>query len=76
LAKLDPGEHLQEDIIDGVYRDVLYRHPACRCPVGDVLVEQPGEGEILGSRIGPGLRAKAIYVRNVIGITYRKVRRK
>jgi transposase len=75
MAKLDPTEHLQEDIIDGVYRVVLYRHPACHCPTCDCLVQQAGKGEILNSRIGPGLRAKAIYLRNVIGISYRKVPR-
>jgi len=75
LPNVEPSEHLQEDIIDGVYRVVLYRHVACRCKACDCLVQQPGEGEILGSRIGPGLRSKAIYLRNVIGISYRKVPR-
>lgn len=28
---LDPSEHLQEDVIDGQYRFVLYRHPAACC---------------------------------------------
>ena len=74
-ATLSPTEHLQEDIIDGVYRVVLYRHPVCRCGACDRAVQQAGEGEILGSRIGPGLRSKAIYLRNVIGISYRKVPR-
>jgi hypothetical protein len=36
-------------------------------------VQQPGKGEILHSRIGPHLRSKAVYLRNVIGISYRKV---
>lgn len=36
-------------------------------------VSQPGEAEILGSRIGPQLRAWAVYLRNEIGISYRKV---
>ena len=75
LPNVAPFEHLQEDIIDGVYRVVLYRHAACRCKACDCLVQQPGEGEILGSRIGPGIRSKAIYLRNVIGISYRKVPR-
>jgi hypothetical protein len=38
-------------------------------------VQQPGQGEILGSRIGPHLRSKAVYLRNMIGISYRKVPR-
>lgn len=70
---LDPDDHLQEDIIDGMYRVVCYRHePAC-CDNCGVWVQQPGKGEILHSRIGPHLRSKAVYLRNVIGISYRKV---
>lgn len=74
-STLHPTEHLQEDIIDGIYRVVLYRHPVCRCGACDRVVQQAGKGEILGSRIGPVLRSKAIYLRNVIGISYRKVPR-
>jgi transposase len=75
IAESDPQEHLQEDIIDGQYRVVLYRHVAARCPQCDVFVQKAGKGEILNSRIGPGLRSKAVYLRNVIGISYRKVPR-
>ena len=67
------AEHLQEDIIDGVYRVVLDRHPACRCDNCRCRVELAGKGELLGSKIGPHLRAKALYLRHVIGISYRKV---
>ena len=28
---IEPDEHLQEDVLDGVYRVVLYRHPVARC---------------------------------------------
>ncbi len=73
LSGAEPHEHLQEDILDGVYRVVLYRHVVCRCDACDRLVERPGKGEILGSRIGPNLRAKAIYLHIQIGITFRKV---
>jgi hypothetical protein len=38
-------------------------------------VQQPGEGELLGSRIGPRVRAIAAYPHNDIGITVRKVPR-
>ena len=38
-------------------------------------VQQAGPGEILGSRIGPRMRALAMYLRNDIGISYRKVPR-
>jgi len=68
-----PIEHLQEDLIDGVYRVVLYRHTAATCDVCHASVQQAGEGEILGSRIGPYLRSSAIFLRNQIGISYRKV---
>jgi transposase len=54
-------------------RVVLYRHAAAFCDDCGKWVQQPGTGEILGSRIGPHLRGKAIYLRNVIGISYRKV---
>lgn len=68
-------EHLQEDIIDGRYRVVLYRHEAARCEDCGKLVQKPGDGEILYSRIGPHLQSTAIYLRNVIGISYRKIPR-
>lgn len=68
-----PIEHLQEDIIDGRYRVVLYRHEAARCEACGKVAQKPGDGEILNSRIGPHLRSKAIFFRNVIGISYRKI---
>jgi transposase-like protein len=64
---------MQEDIIENVYRVVCYRHPAARCDACGKLVQMPGEGEFLGSRIGPELRSIAVWLRNTIGITYRKV---
>lgn len=70
---LEPLDHLQEDLIDGVYRVVLYRHAAACCDTCGERVRQPGEGELLGSRIGPRLRSSALYLRNVIGISYRKI---
>ena len=75
ILDAEPTDHLQEDIIDGQYRVVLYRHVAAKCLECDTLVQKAGAGEILESRIGPGLRSKAIYLRNVIGISYRKVPR-
>lgn len=75
LPSADPTDHLQEDIIDGVYRVVLYHHAACHCRHCNRHVEEAGKDEILHSRIGPFLRSKAIYLRNVIGISYRKVPR-
>lgn len=68
-----PAEHLQEELIEGVYRVVLYRDAAACCDVCDKPTQLAGPGEILGSRIGPQLGSIAIFLRNVIGISYRKV---
>ena len=73
FASLEPDDHLQEDIIDGMYRVVCYCHARGCCDDCEAWVCQPGDGEILGSHIGPQLRSTAIYLRNVIGISYRKV---
>jgi transposase len=73
FPNVDPYDHLQEDVVDGVYQVILYRHPAARCDDCRSWVKQAGDGEILGSRIGPRLRAWAVYLRNGIGISYRKV---
>jgi transposase len=70
---LAPTEHLQEDVVDGQYRVVLYRHPAACCDACGEWLQQPGKGELLGSRIGPCLRSKVLYLRHVIGISYRKI---
>ena len=66
-------EHLQDEIRDGRYRVVLYRHEAAVCAGCGKSVRKPGDGEILHSRIGPQLRSMAIYLRNVIGISYRNI---
>lgn len=71
----EPHDHLQEDVVDHVHQVVLYRHPAARCRACRRWVQQVGAGEILGSRIGPRMRALAMYLRNDIGISYRKVPR-
>jgi transposase len=68
-----PLDHLQEDLIEGVYRVVLYRHVAACCDACGASVQQAAAGEILGSRIGPQLRSSALFLRHVIGISYRKV---
>lgn len=73
LDAADAVEHLQEDILDGQYRVVLYRHEASCCDDCGKWVQQAGKDEILHSRIGPHLRSLAVYLRNVIGISYRKV---
>jgi transposase len=70
---VEPCDHWQEDVVEGLYQIVLYRHLAGRCEDCRLWVKQAGDGEILGSRIGPRLRAWAVYLRNGIGISYRKV---
>jgi transposase len=69
----EPHDHLQEDMVDNVHQVILYRHTAGRCRACRRWVQQAGAGEILGSRIGPRTRALAMYLRNTIGISYRKV---
>ena len=74
-AAHDPTEHLQEDLIAGRRHVTLFRHPRARCRSCRRWVQKAGEGEILGSRIGPRLRAVAVYLHNDIGISLRKVPR-
>lgn len=69
----DPYDHFQEDIVDHVHQTTCFRHAVGRCLGCRRFVRQAGPGEILGSRIGPRMRALAIYLRNDIGISYRKV---
>lgn len=73
FPKYEPYDHLQEDVVDNLHQVVLYRHTAGRCRECRRWVRQAGPGEILGSRIGPRMRALAMYLRNQIGISYRKV---
>lgn len=71
----EPHDHLQEDVVANAYQVVLYRHMAGRCRACRRWVQQAGPDEILSSRIGPRMRALAMYLRNDIGISYRKVPR-
>ena len=68
-------DHLQEDIIKNVYRVVCYQHEQGRCDGCSRWVQQAGTGEMLCSRIGPYLRSLAVWLRNAIGISYRKIPR-
>lgn len=68
-------DHCQEDLVAGQRQVTLFRHPAARCRSCRRWVQKPGEGEILGSMIGPRLRAIAVYLHNDIGISLRKVPR-
>ncbi len=69
----DPYDHFQEDILDHRHQTMCFRHAVGRCLGCRRFVQQAGPGEVLGSRIGPRMRALAIYLRNDIGISYRKV---
>jgi transposase len=71
----EPIDHLQEDLVDGHRHVTLFRHPEARCRTCRKWVQIAGEGEILGSMIGPRLRAIAVYLHNDIGISLRKVPR-
>jgi transposase len=70
-----PTDHLQEDLVAGRRHVTLFRHPAARCRSCRRWVQKPGKDEILGSRIGPQLRAAAIFLHTDIGISLRKVPR-
>ncbi|MBN2294281.1 MAG: transposase [Pirellulales bacterium] len=48
-----PSDHLQEDVVEGVYKVVLYRHPAARCDSCRNWVKQAGDGELLGVSFKP-----------------------
>lgn len=72
-ASLPPIDHMQEDIIDNVYCVVCYRHEAACCDDCGKWVQKAGKGEILGSFIGPYLRSRAVWLRNMVGISYRKI---
>jgi transposase len=71
----DPTDHLQEDLVAGRRHVTLFRHPQARCRSCRRWVQKAGEGEILGSMIGPQLRAVAVYLHTDIGISLRKVPR-
>jgi transposase len=70
-----PSDHYQEDLVAGRRHVTLFRHPVARCRSCRDWVQQAGEGEILGSMIGPRLRAAAVFLHNDIGISLRKVPR-
>jgi transposase len=71
----DPADHLQEDLVAGRHHVTLFRHPQARCRSCRRWVQKAGGGEIIGSMIGPRLRAAAVYLHTGIGISLRKVPR-
>ena len=74
-ADWPPDEHSQEDMVDGRYQAVLYRHEKGRCKKCRRWVQKAGPGELLGSRVGPKARAMGMFLHNDIGVSSRKVSR-
>jgi transposase len=68
-------DHDQEDLREGRPQVTRFRHPLARCLSCRRWVQQPGDGEILHSKIGPRLRAMGLYLRHDIGVSLRKVPR-
>ena len=52
-ASLPPVDHLQEEILDNVYRVVCYQQEAACCDDCGKCVSKAGKDELLDSRIGP-----------------------
>jgi len=70
---LAPYDHLQEDWLDGRGVTTCFRHEEGRCTKCRRWVYQAGEGEILRAKIGPQMRARAMFLRFDIGLPFRKV---
>jgi len=67
-------EHIQEDIAPPPPPVVTrYIHQQARCCHCGKVVSNRGEDEIKGAQIGPLAKATAIFLRQEIGVTYRKV---
>ncbi len=68
--------HIQEDMAPPPPPfTTKYVHALAWCTRCGKAVSQAGEDEIPGAHIGPLAKATAIYLRQDIGITYRKVQR-
>jgi transposase len=69
-------DHVQEDVSPApLPRVTRYVHHQAWCPRCGKAVIQPGDNEMPGAHIGPLAKATAIYLRQEIGIPYRKVQR-
>lgn len=69
-------EHVQEDMAPPPPPIVTkYVHHQAWCRRCGKAVSQPGEDEMPGAHIGPLAKATAIYLRQDMGITYRKAQR-
>ena len=72
---LVPYDHRQEDWLDGRAVTTCFRHEEGRCTKCRRWVDQAGEGEILRAKIGPHMRARALFLRFDIGLPFRRVAR-
>lgn len=76
IALPETTEHIQEDMALPPPPVVTrYVHKLALCTRCGKAVSQAGEDEIVGAHIGPFAKATAIYLRQDVGITYRKVQR-
>ena len=72
----ETSAHIQEDLAPPPPLIVTkYIHQLAWCSHCGKAVSRKGEDEIEGAQIGPVAKATAIYLRQDIGITYRKVQR-
>jgi transposase len=69
-------EHVQEDIVlEPRTVAVCYLHRQAYCPRCGENVLRSGPGELLGCYIGPAAKATEAYLRQELGISYRKISR-
>ena len=67
-------QHLQEDIVLRPRTQVTcFDHAQAWCPDCRRPVQKAGEGEMIGSYIGPLAKSTAVYLRYGIGLSYRNV---
>jgi transposase len=69
-------QHLQEDIVLRPRTQVTcFDHQQAWCPVCERPVLQAGEGELMGSYIGPVAKSAAVYLHQAIGMSIRNVQK-
>jgi hypothetical protein len=79
-ADLQPSDqtqqHLQEDIVLEPRTVVTaFDHAQAWCPQCQEFVIQTGPGELPGAYIGPVAKATAVYMRQELNVSYRKISR-
>jgi transposase len=72
----EPHKHLQEDIVLQPKTIVTaYQHDTAFCPACRRPVFQTAEGELRHCPIGPTAKAAAVFLRQELDLSFRKVRR-